>query len=192
MKPPAGRWRGQSGADDRRKVGRYRIVEQLGTGGMGEAIGRLTHSLIARYAIKLLHPQTFSETAARARLVREARIASQLNHPNICTIFDAVETEDQPYIVMELVEGQTLSRILESGPLEPQAVRSYACQLADALSHAHERGVVHRDLKSANVLVTGDQRIKVLDFGLAKSIPALIRLALPASIWHTPSRRRAR
>jgi serine/threonine protein kinase len=118
-------------------------------------------------AIKLLSTDLLHDPKARARLLREARAAASLNHPNICMVHDVGEANGQVYIAMELVDGLPLSRQLESGPLPYEKVLSFGHQLADALAHAHERGIAHRDLKSLNVMVTAQGRCKVLDFGLA-------------------------
>ena len=126
------------------------------------------NSSIATSPSRSCPSSSFDDPTARARLVREARAAAALNHPNICTVYEVGEAEGQAYIAMELIEGQTLSAMLIAGPLPPAQVVHYGRQLADALTHAHERGVVHRDLKSNNVIVTPDRRVKVLDFGLAK------------------------
>lgn len=151
-------------------LGRYRIVERIGAGGMGEVYRAHDEQLGRDVAIKVLPASSFSDPAARARLVREARTASKLNHPHICTIHEVGESEGQAYIAMELVEGHTLSARLATGPLPPDQVLRYGLQLADALAHAHDRGVAHRDFKSANVVITPEGRAKVLDFGLAKRL----------------------
>src|SRR5262245_20200606 len=151
-------------------IGRFRILERIGAGGMGEVYKAYDVQLERHVAIKLLAPDAFSDPSAHARLIREARTASQLNHTNICTIYDAGESDGHTYIAMELVEGQSLHERLRNGPLAPDEVERYAVQLTDALIHAHARGVVHRDLKSANVIASSEGRIKVLDFGLAKQV----------------------
>ncbi len=102
--------------------------------------------------------------------MREARAAASLNHPNICTIHEVGEAVSQTYIAMELVEGQPLSVRLAQGPLPPEEVLRYGLQLAEGVGHAHDRGVVHRDLKTGNVMLTPEGRLKVLDFGLAKRL----------------------
>jgi TolB-like protein len=150
----------------------YRIIDKLGAGGMGEVYRARDEQLDREVAIKVLPAATFDDPAARGRLVREARAAAALNHPHICTVYEVGEWSGQAYIAMELVEGRTLSDRLTAGPLPRDEVVAYATQLADALAHAHDRGVVHRDLKSANVIVTPDGRVKVADFGLAKRLTA--------------------
>jgi eukaryotic-like serine/threonine-protein kinase len=151
-------------------LGHYRIVEKIGAGGMGEVYRAHDEQLDRDVALKVLPASCFRDETGRARLLREARAAAALNHPHICTIHEVGEAEGQAYIAMEYVEGQPLSTRLGSGPLPAEQLARYAVQLADALGHAHERRVVHRDLKSANVMITPDGRAKVLDFGLAKRV----------------------
>src|SRR5688572_21990334 len=150
------------------RLAHYRIISKLGAGGMGEVYRARDEQLDRDVAVKVLPASSFDDPTARARLVREARAAAALNHPNICTVHEVGEADGQAYIAMELVEGQTLRAKLVDGALPADQVVHYGRQLADALTHAHERGVVHRDLKSGNVIVTPDGRVKVLDFGLAK------------------------
>ncbi len=150
------------------RLAHYRIISRLGAGGMGEVYRARDEQLDRDVAVKVLPATSFDDPTARARLVREARAAAALNHPNICAVYEVGEADGQAYIAMELVEGRTLSTLLHAGPLPAEHVAHYGRQLADALTHAHERGVIHRDLKSNNVIVTPDRRIKVLDFGLAK------------------------
>jgi eukaryotic-like serine/threonine-protein kinase len=150
------------------RLAHYRILSRLGAGGMGEVYRARDEQLDRDVAIKLLPASNLDDPAARARLLREARAAAALNHPNVCTIFEVGEADGQAYIAMELVEGRTLAAMLMAGPLPAGLAVHYARQLADALAHAHDRGVVHRDLKSANAIITPDGRVKVLDFGLAK------------------------
>jgi serine/threonine protein kinase/tetratricopeptide (TPR) repeat protein len=153
---------------DRARLAHYRIISRVGAGGMGEVYRARDEQLDRDVAVKVLPASSFDDLTARARLVREARAAAALNHPNICTVHEVGEADGQAYIAMELVEGRTLSAMLHEGALPLEEVVHYGRQLADALTHAHERGVVHRDLKSNNVIVTPDRRVKVLDFGLAK------------------------
>lgn len=148
----------------------YRILGELGAGGMGVVYRARDERLDRNVAVKVLPPSAFGDPAARARLVREAKAAAALNHPNVCTVHEVGEANGQAYIAMELIEGETLTAKLAARPLPLGQLLNYGQQLADALTHAHDRGVVHRDLKSNNVIVTPDQRIKVLDFGLAKRL----------------------
>ena len=150
------------------RLAHYRIISRLGAGGMGEVYRARDEQLDRDVAVKVLPASSFDDPTARARLVREARAAAALNHPNICTVYEVGEADGQAYIAMELVEGRTLSAMLHAGPMAAEHVVHYGRQLADALTHAHERGVIHRDLKSNNVIITPDRRVKVLDFGLAK------------------------
>ncbi len=153
-----------------RTLGHYRILEKLGEGGMGVVYRAHDDQLDRDVAIKVLPAASFSDPAARARLLREARSAAALNHPHISTIHEVGEAEGQAYIAMELIEGQALSACLADGALPAEQVLRYGLQLAEALAHAHERGIAHRDFKSANVVITKDGRAKVLDFGLAKRL----------------------
>lgn len=152
------------------RIAHFEILGLVGTGGMGEVYRARDTRLGREVAIKVLPPATVEDEIARARLLREARMACRLNHPGICTIYDVGESEGRAYIAMELVEGRSLDAVLAGGPLPVEQVRSFGRQLAEALAHAHEHGVVHRDLKSANVVVTATGRVKVLDFGLAKPL----------------------
>jgi hypothetical protein len=151
-------------------LGHYRIREKIGAGGMGEVYLAHDERLDRQVAVKVLRSDGVSGPDARARLVREARTASKLNHPSICTIHEVGEAEGQAFIAMELSEGEPLSSVLANGPLSPKDVLLYGLQLADALAHAHSRNVIHRDLKGTNVMVTPEGRLKVLDFGLAKQL----------------------
>jgi TolB-like protein len=151
-------------------LGSYRIVAPIGAGGMGEVYRAHDPRLERDVAIKVVPAGVVGDRDGQTRLLREARLASQLNHPHICTIHEVGEAEGRTYVVMELVDGQSLNQRLAGGPLAPDEVRRYALQLADALAHAHERHIVHRDLKSANIIITPDRRAKVLDFGLAKRL----------------------
>jgi TolB-like protein/tRNA A-37 threonylcarbamoyl transferase component Bud32 len=163
-------------ATDRRRLragerlSHYHIIDRLGAGGMGEVYRARDERLDRDVAIKVLPAQSFDDPAARARLLREAKAAAALNHPHICTVHEVGEANGQTFIAMELVEGQTLSERLAAGPLPPADVVGYGMQLAEALAHAHARGIVHRDFKSANIIVTVETRVKVLDFGLARRL----------------------
>lgn len=149
-------------------VSHYKILEKLGEGGMGEVWKARDTQLDRPVALKVLRSDALADSAAKARLLREARTASKLNHPHVCTIYDVGEAGGRAYIAMELIEGRTLSARLNEGKLSVDQVLRFGTQLADALDHAHARGVIHRDFKSPNVVITPEERVKVLDFGLAK------------------------
>ncbi len=150
------------------RLAHYRIGERLGAGGMGDVYRGRDEQLDRDVAVKVLLADQAGNDRASARLLREARAAASLNHPHICIVHEVGEADGRPYIAMELVEGQLLSARLATGPVPPALVVRFGVQLAAALEHAHERGVIHRDLKCANVMITPDDRVKVLDFGLAK------------------------
>ncbi|MGA3104907.1 MAG: protein kinase [Terriglobales bacterium] len=150
------------------KLGPYDIQSLLGSGGMGEVYRARDARLDRVVAIKVL-PTSFSADPGRLqRFVQEARAAAALNHPNILSIFDIGEERGAPYIVSELLEGQTLRERIRSGPLTSRKAIDYALQVARGLAAAHEKGIVHRDLKPENLFLTHDDRVKILDFGLAK------------------------
>jgi len=152
------------------RLGRYEVLGPLGAGGMGEVYRASDPGLEREVALKVLPADTLSDDNARARMLREARMAAKLNHPHVCTVHEVGEADGQVYIAMELVEGESLADALAGGALPVEQAVRYGTQIADALAHAHERGVVHRDLKSANVVLTPEGRAKVLDFGLAKQL----------------------
>jgi TolB-like protein/tRNA A-37 threonylcarbamoyl transferase component Bud32 len=152
------------------QLGHYRILEKIGAGGMGEVYRAHDEQLDRDVALKVLPAHTLTDEIARARLLREARAAAALNHPHICTIHEVGEAGGQAYIAMELVEGKPLSALVPGQGLPVETVLRFGSQIADALAHAHERRIVHRDLKSANVVITPEGRAKVLDFGLAKRL----------------------
>ncbi len=150
------------------KLGPYDIQSLLGSGGMGEVYRARDARLDRVVAIKVL-PTSFSADPVRLqRFVQEARAAAALNHPNILSIFDIGEERGAPYIVSELLEGQTLRERIRSGPLTSRKSIEYGLQVARGLAAAHEKGIVHRDLKPENLFLTNDDRVKILDFGLAK------------------------
>lgn len=151
-------------------LGNYRIVSKIGEGGMG-LVYRAQDELLHRdVAIKVVSSRRVAEKSAKQFLLEEARAASALSHPNICTIHQVGEADDQLYIVMELIDGKPLSELTAKGGLPVESVLRYGVQIAGALAHSHGRNIVHRDLKSANVMVTPEGLAKVLDFGLARRL----------------------
>ncbi len=152
-------------------ISHYRIIRSLGTGGMGEVFLAEDTKLERQVAIKCLAPKAVGNEQAEKRLIREAKTAATLNHPNICTVHEVGEDGDRPFIVMQFVEGETLSLRLRNAPPNVQEAVDIAAQVAEALIEAHSHGVVHRDIKPQNLMITPRGQVKVLDFGLAKWIP---------------------
>jgi serine/threonine protein kinase/Tfp pilus assembly protein PilF len=153
-------------------IAHYRVASKIGAGGMGE-VYRATDTKLGRdVALKVLPAEMASDPERLARFRREARAVATLNHPHIVTIFSVEECDGVHFLTMELVEGQTLDRLIPLSGLPVERILEIAGALADALAAAHEKGIVHRDLKPANVMLTADGRVKVLDFGLAKDMRA--------------------
>ncbi len=165
------------------RLGPYEVVALIGTGGMGEVYRALDTRLDRTVALKMLPPHLSGSADLRQRLDREARTISSLSHPHICTIFDVGEFQEQPFLVMELLEGKPLSELIAGKALRIAELLEEAIQIADALAAAHAKGIVHRDIKPANIFVTTSgpdsqrPRIKILDFGLAKLMAAVVSQA---------------
>jgi eukaryotic-like serine/threonine-protein kinase len=155
-----------------RTLAHYQVVSSLGAGGMGEVYRATDTKLQRDVALKVLPPDTAADPDRLARFQREARAVAALNHPHIVTIFSVEESDGIHFLTMELIEGQSLDRLMPPGGLPAAQIIEIAKAVADALSAAHEKGIVHRDLKPANVMVTHDGRVKILDFGLAKDVSA--------------------
>jgi serine/threonine protein kinase/tetratricopeptide (TPR) repeat protein len=150
------------------KISHYRIIEKLGAGGMGEVLLAQDVRLGRKVAIKILPAKSIASEQAKKRLFREARAAATLDHPNICAIYEVGEEGDCAYIAMQYIEGRTLSTIIKNNALSPLEVIDIGIQAAEALAEAHSRGVIHRDIKPHNVIITPRGQVKILDFGLAK------------------------
>ncbi len=160
--------------DNQPKTGRgqhishYEVLGQIGSGGMGDVYLARDTRLGRKVALKLLPPSLTFDPQLKARFLREAQLASALDHPNICTIHEVGQSSSYLFIAMQYVEGVTLEQIIESRPLKLDALLSISLQAADALAAAHDQGIIHRDIKSTNIIITPRGQVKVLDFGLAK------------------------
>src|SRR6516165_2624414 len=166
------------------RLGVYEIGSLLGAGGMGEVYRAKDTKLGRDIALKIL-PASFTNDPERvARFRREAQVLASLNHPHIAAIYGLEETNGSQFLILELVEGETLAQRLKAGPLPLDDALTIARQIADALEAAHEKGIIHRDLKPANIASTADGQVKVLDFGLAKAIEAE---PAGANLTHSPT-----
>ncbi len=153
------------------RLGPYKIEAPIGAGGMGEVYRAIDTRLKRDVAVKILPSSLSAEPGAKQRFEREAHTASALNDPHICTIYDVGEHDGQQFLVMELLEGQTLKQCMDGRALPVEQVLKLGTQIAGALQTAHAKGIIHRDLKPANIFVTEGGEVKVLDFGLAKLLP---------------------
>src|SRR3954468_4449120 len=150
------------------KINQYKILEKIGSGGQGTVYKALDTKLNRTVVIKVLPPELTQKTANFKRFEREAQLCSQLDHPNICTIYDFHEANGIFYIAMQYVKGKNVRQLVRGRPLELKSALSIAIQVTDALAFAHSRNIIHRDIKAGNVMVTESGQAKILDFGLAK------------------------
>src|SRR5262249_24072278 len=151
-----------------RTVGHYEISSYLGSGGMGTVFIAEDKSLLRTVVLKFLPEALCYEGDARRRFVREARLASSIDHPNVCTIYEIGDDSGVPFSAMQYIKGETVKEVIRRRSMNVEKLVSVAVQVAEGLAAAHEKGIVHRDLKPANILITEKGQVKILDFGLAK------------------------
>ena len=170
-----------------RTLGHYVIQDLLGAGGMGEVYEAEDTRLKRRVALKVLPDSVTHDEARRARFQREAESVAALNHPNIVTLHSVEHTDRMLFLTMELVEGQPLTEVIAKGPMGLAQFFGIAIPLADAIATAHQRGITHRDVKPANIMVAADGRPKILDFGLAKAFGIEFSHATPDNAATRPA-----
>ena len=170
------------------QLGPYQVLARLGAGGMGEVYLAYDARLDRRVALKSPSDAWLADPDARSRVQREARAAARLSHPNIAAVYDVLEADGRPFIVMEYVEGETLAALLARGRLPLERALAIGITLCDALAAAHAAGVIHRDLKPGNVMLTAGGAVKILDFGLAKTpgTGTQVTITTPGRILGTP------
>jgi serine/threonine-protein kinase len=168
--------------------GRYRLMELLGQGGMASIYRAHDAQLDRDVAVKILRPEYGRDPDFGTRFRQEALSAAALNHPNVVAVYDFGQDEHGPFIVMELIDGEDLASIMRrNGPLAPRQAARVAAEVARALSAAHARGIVHRDVKPGNIMLSSDGRVKVADFGIARAI-AEAQMTLPGTTLGSASR----
>jgi serine/threonine protein kinase len=149
-------------------AGKYKILSELGRGGMGVVYKAKDNRLKRTVALKFLPSELTSEREAKERFIQEAQVAAALEHPNICSVYEVDEADDEAFIAMSYIEGQSLKDKLKDGPLDIDEAKDIALQVAEGLKEAHEKGIMHRDIKPANIMLTKKGQAKITDFGLAK------------------------